>query len=980
MLFDTLFKPLINTFSKDKTQSNNPEIRKKAVQNLPVSDQETLNTIANNDPDETIRIIAIHKISNLDTLQMLIMKGTNKTAKQAAEQRFYQLLCGLKHPIPEFSKREKIILNSRDSNLLEFVAEHADQASLRESTIKKISRDPLLGNIALNDAHAPIRQLAAEQITKRSTLERVAKKSRRKDKRVYKIIHSKLEQLIEDEERPVLLAKEVLDICDKLEKLHKRNLLLQEKTTFENYARRWDEIKNFADDDITERYNTICTTIRHDILELEKKQQQQKDALLTLDDLLTQLSQTVDEHLSIEQVNETNHELIDSNKKTMAHLHQEWDTVIQSISKQELIASYQAKFQTLLELTDTKIITPSTDNSVEKIENIIEQAENMLKKSGFILEKTIFALQDRFKQQLNNSTHSDEVEILQNRFNTVIKKLDSQLNIQQQQAQAFKDKLIQSTDKIKTQLEEGFVSDAEGLLNDELKHIKKSTLISTLEKQKFQETLKQLQSQLGNLSSWRNWAHGNERENLVGKAEQLLEQTKNSKTLAEDYSEVTVTIKELRQQWKKMRSHTSEELWQQFNTACNSVYEQCMPFIDQQTEQRQENLKSKQALCEQLENYISNMSWPSDKAEAIDTSIDWIQVDKITRQARKEWSDIGYVERKDHKSINKRFDQSIEIIRKELKTVWQFNQEQYFNLISQVEALHKDLDDDLSGAINKAKNYQKQWKTLGPVSSYQRNKLWRKFRKGCDVIFAKRQEEIDQKNNFNIEKLKEKEAICENLEALNQQPLGLSDLKNAYKDIDTLWIELKTQAKALSQDVNKRYSSAVVNYQTKIDNLLTEQQQLNIETLEKKADLCTQIEQLSECNEETHTQLNEQWSTLVKQHENDDSLKERFNQALKQVSADKSPLIKAEQTHKLDFCLTYEILLGQESPKEYQQARMEKQVELLNSNLGNNSIETDDTLSKGQDSSYDLQILWYELSNYTQDNELQQRFNQLITK
>ena len=40
-------------------------------------------------------------------------------------------------------------------------------------------------------------------------------------------------------------------------------------------------------------------------------------------------------------------------------------------------------------------------------------------------------------------------------------------------------------------------------------------------------------------------------------------------------------------------------------------------------------------------------------------------------------------------------------------------------------------------AINKAKDYQKQWRTIGPVSSYQRNKLWKKFRKACDLIFAK---------------------------------------------------------------------------------------------------------------------------------------------------------------------------------------------------------------------------------------------------
>ena len=49
MFFDKFLKPLVNTFSGDPLKSKNPETRKKAVQNLPVSDQQTLNTIALND-------------------------------------------------------------------------------------------------------------------------------------------------------------------------------------------------------------------------------------------------------------------------------------------------------------------------------------------------------------------------------------------------------------------------------------------------------------------------------------------------------------------------------------------------------------------------------------------------------------------------------------------------------------------------------------------------------------------------------------------------------------------------------------------------------------------------------------------------------------------------------------------------------------------------------------------------------------------
>ncbi len=215
-ILNKLFNPLLSSFKKEKWQSGNLEVRKKAVQDLPVSDQKTLNQVAMNDSDEFVRAIAANKLSDLDLLQTIIMKGTNGTVKEAAQNRLFQLISGLKHPIPDYDERVKIIRGSRNSALLEFVAANAIEAPLREMTIKKISRDPLLGNIALTDESPQIRQLAAQQIAKRSTLERVTKNSRRKDKRVYKIVKTKLDHIIDDEERPALLAIEVVEICNKL--------------------------------------------------------------------------------------------------------------------------------------------------------------------------------------------------------------------------------------------------------------------------------------------------------------------------------------------------------------------------------------------------------------------------------------------------------------------------------------------------------------------------------------------------------------------------------------------------------------------------------------------------------------------------------------------------------------------------------------------------------------------------------------------
>ena len=56
----------------------------------------------------------------------------------------------------------------------------------------------------------------------------------------------------------------------------------------------------------------------------------------------------------------------------------------------------------------------------------------------------------------------------------------------------------------------------------------------------------------------------------------------------------------------------------------------------------------------QLENYIHAMGWAArdnneSAAHSETNNTDWIQVDKITRQARKEWKAVGFVDRKEHK-------------------------------------------------------------------------------------------------------------------------------------------------------------------------------------------------------------------------------------------------------------------------------------------------------------------------------------------
>ncbi len=979
MVLNKLIKPIFSPFTREKWQSKNTEVRKKAVQELPVSAQDTLANIALNDTDETIRVIAAYKLSDLDLLQTIIMKGTNSAVKEAAQTRMFQLLGGLKHPVPEFNVREKMIRGSRNPALLEFIAANADQASLREIAIPRISRDPLLGDIALTDENANIRQLAARQIAKRSTLERVARQARRKDKRVYKIVKTKLDSIIEDEQRPVRLAAEVVEICDKLEKLKKRNRLLQEKTTFENFVTRWSEIQNFANAELTERYHAICEDIITSMDKLELKQNQEQAAIAHLETILSSLSNTVDELLQFADHSDDTNEadaaakLREEKYKTITNLGIEWDETLKTITDQALTEAHNKKFQTLLDLLDDQVQPEFNSSNADKLNRLLEQADNMLHKNAYIAEKTLAVLEDKF-QQLNKVNTGQNNDALEQRFENTIRQLKDKLTVQQEKTSRLITTIEDKNKTIQQLISDGHVSKADKQLHELFKTIDHSELLSSTEKNKYHQILHDIRATLGNLSSWKNWAHDKERENLIQRAEQILEQAKNSTDLNTEFSEITSQVKELRKQWKKLRSRTHESMWEHFNNTCNEAYSYCSPYIDKQSAQREANLKAREQLCEQLETYIDSMGWPSPEDAPVDRSIDWIKVDKIVRQARKEWSEIGFVERKKHKAISQRFNHDIEIIRNELKKVWHINQQQFNDLIYKVQQLHDIMDDDLNAAINKAKQYQQDWKSIGPVSPFQRNKLWKKFRAACDVIFDKRKQSIEQKNSHNAERLREKQAICENLEALNQQPLSSHDLQQAFNDIEDLWQELVPEAKASSQEVNARYQQARQTFEQKLAQINAQEQQQEINLLKQKAELCTQLEALDSADQTAIDTINEQWQALATlPHSLEHKIQARFQQAQEQIGQDHTQPLEKELQEKQQFCLQYEILTGHGSPEDQQQARMEMQVELLNNNLGqhNNTEETDY-------SPYYLQQQWYIFSNYSQNKDLQARFEQLL--
>jgi len=287
------------------------------------------------------------------------------------------------------------------------------------------------------------------------------------------------------------------------------------------------------------------------------------------------------------------------------------------------------------------------------------------------------------------------------------------------------------------------------------------------------DLIQDLNQQLNKLSSWKNWAAENKRENLYHQAQHILLQINEqlstsseskvgpesepkaepeSKDLENIYQTFSGQIKQLRQEWKELKGRSDDKMWEKFNQCCNQSFELFAPYLEQQTQLRQENTKKKETLCQQLENYIQHMHWRSatnqeDKLEADENinskhleQIDWKQVDSILKQAKKEWNAIGASDRASYKALFSRYKAATTIIEHKRHKAWEINSKKFETLIVKAKELDELIDSDLTAAIKECKKLQADWKKVGPTQQRQRKILWKNFRSACDKVFSKRNE------------------------------------------------------------------------------------------------------------------------------------------------------------------------------------------------------------------------------------------------
>ena len=132
-LFSNLFKP--------KWQHSNSNIRKQAIVALEAHEnQSTLKEIALGDESVDLRLIALKRVTDLESINEIVQKNSDTKVKDLGNKLLRQILSGKNDSDLDDSQKIIKIQQINNQALFEYIVENGNTVALRKAAIENISR------------------------------------------------------------------------------------------------------------------------------------------------------------------------------------------------------------------------------------------------------------------------------------------------------------------------------------------------------------------------------------------------------------------------------------------------------------------------------------------------------------------------------------------------------------------------------------------------------------------------------------------------------------------------------------------------------------------------------------------------------------------------------------------------------------------------------------------------------------------------
>ena len=263
-----------------------------------------------------------------------------------------------------------------------------------------------------------------------------------------------------------------------------------------------------------------------------------------------------------------------------------------------------------------------------------------------------------------------------------------------------------------------------------------------------------------------------------------------------------------------------EEVWTRFKQASSVVNKRHAAHFEAIRQQEEENLAKKTELCEKVEAITT---------DELKTSAEWEAKSKEIIDIQAEWKTIGFAPKAMNVKIFERFRTACDQFFTAKNEFFTGMKERFQENIAKKEALVKaaqELQDstEWKKTADKLIELQKEWKTIGMVPRKIGDQLWADFLAACNKFFEARNAATAGERNEQLENLKNKQGIVEQLkqllesgaEDLQQQVQKLTEQYNAighvpFKEKDKLFREYHDTLDELYKKLNKTRAARRLN-------------------------------------------------------------------------------------------------------------------------------------------------------------------------
>jgi hypothetical protein len=442
------------------------------------------------------------------------------------------------------------------------------------------------------------------------------------------------------------------------------------------------------------------------------------------------------------------------------------------------------------------------------------------------------------------------------------------------------------------------------------------------------DRLAHVRAELKRLSDWARWGGNVSREELIKTVEALPTQN-----LA--MSELAKKVGSMRERWKALDSLSGaapKSLWERFDAACTAAYAPAAAHFRHLADERHANAARAQALVEEANAEIARLQ--GGEAE-------WKHVAGTVQRLRLAWSHLGAIDRKEKKRLDAVFTEALNTLQGPLEEQRKGETAEREELIEQAAAI----DPHDRHALDTMRALQQRWqehaRTL-PLERKSEQALWQRFRAVCDGVFQRRKESMHEADIERRAHEAAKEAISARLEAAAPDATPATAGK-LLREAAAEWQAIGPVPRAHEARVEKRYHAAVAQVQHHADLARRAAGVAQAAQLRDKLRLVQELEQLIVTPSVTPdgaaagTDWEGRWGAMPPlDAELERSLRGRFEAAqgaLNGGGAAYAQLLERNRDKLLHELLRAEIRAGIDSGPEFARDRLKLQVEVLQSSL-----------------------------------------------